>query len=269
MEYTKQQELLMAQAWASYECQKLFNKHAAMCSAGMRAEEFDALWSRREDICIGQNDGFWIGQASVQNAYVISYERALRKSQAEVETSTGKAPPLKAGSMVLHASTTPLIEVAQDLHTAKGMFYSPGFVTTIEDGGKGYAKWVMQRYAVDFIYESCWKLWHVFIGVDYTCDVGKRPYQHSPVPGFNPPLPLLEGIGFGDTFIPPYDLPVPSLYSSALGWCGYPPEPEPYSTFSETFSYGHEPFANSVRYANAQHFESTSEDRFNINNEVV
>ena len=34
--------------------------------------------------------------------------------------------------MILHAVSTPLIEVAEDLKTAKGMFYSPGYVTTIE-----------------------------------------------------------------------------------------------------------------------------------------
>lgn len=269
MEYTPQQELQMKQAWASYECQKLFNKHAAMCAAGMRSEELETLWAEENDICIGQNDGFWVGRDSVYNAYVTAYEKALVKSQAEVLREKAKTLPLKAGSMILHAVSTPLIEVAADLKTAKGMFYSPGYVTTIEAAGKPYSRWVMQRYAVDFIYENSWKIWHLFIGVDYVCDVGNRPYQQSPVPAYNKPLPLLEGIGFGSEFIPPYDIEVPALYSSALGWCGYPPEPEAYETFSETYSYGYEPFYNSSNYSCAEGFLTTSEARFNINNEVV
>ena len=269
MEYTPQQELSMQQAWASYQCQKLFNRHAALCSAGMRQEEFDTLWSTREDICIGQNDGFWVGRESVHRAYVGAYEKALEKSRDEVLQATGTTQPLTAGCMILHAVSTPLIEVAEDLKTAKGMFYSPGYVTTIEANGTPYARWVMQRYAVDFIYEDSWKIWHLFIGVDYVCDVGDRPYQHSPVPAYNKPLPLLEGIGFGAEFIPPYDIEVPALYTSALGWCGYPPEPEAYASFSDTFSYGYEPFLNSGHYACAEAFQTTSEARFNINNEVV
>lgn len=120
MEYTPQQELSMQQAWASYQCQKLFNRHAALCSAGMRQEEFDTLWSTREDICIGQNDGFWVGRASVHRAYVGAYEKALKKSRDAVLQATGAPQPLKAGSMILHAVSTPLIEVAEDLKTAKG-----------------------------------------------------------------------------------------------------------------------------------------------------
>lgn len=269
MEYTPQQELQMKQAWAAYECQKLFHKHAALCSAGMRGEEFKTLWAEREDICIGQNDGFWVGRDSVYHAYVTAYENALRKSQAEVLKGTGKSLPLQAGSMILHAVSTPLIEVAADLETAKGMFYSPGYVTTIEADGIPYARWVMQRYAVDFVFEGDWKIWHLFIGIDYVCDVGDRPYQQSPVPAYNQPLPLLEGIAFQSEFIPPYDIEVPALYSSTLGWCGYPPEPEAYTTFSETFSYGYEPFYHSGNYSCAEGFSTTSEARFNISSEVV
>lgn len=269
MEYTAQQALQMKQAWASYQCQKLFNKHAAMCSSGNRDEEFHTLWSERQDICIGQNDGFWVGRDSVYNAYVTAYENALKKSQQEVLKATGNQFPLKAGSMILHAVSTPLIEVAADLKTAKGMFYSPGYVTTIEAEGKPYARWEMERYAVDFVFEDGWKIWHLFIGVDYTCDVGDRPYQQSPVPSYNRALPLLEGVGFDTAFIPPYDIAVPGLYSSALGWCGYPPEPEAYESFSETFSYGHEPFLNSESYSCPNGFQTTSEARFNINNEVI
>jgi hypothetical protein len=235
----------------------------------MRSEELETLWAEENDICIGQNDGFWVGRDSVYNAYVTAYEKALVKSQAEVLREKTKTLPLKAGSMILHAVSTPLIEVAADLKTAKGMFYSPGYVTTIEAAGKPYSRWVMQRYAVDFINENGWKIWHLFIGVDYVCDVGNRPYQQSPVPAYNKPLPLLEGIGFGSEFIPPYDIEVPALYSSALGWCGYPPEPEAYETFSETYSYGYEPFYNSGNYSCAEGFLTTSEARFNINNEVV
>ena len=81
---------------ARYQCQKLFNRHAALCSAGMRQEEFDTRWSTREDICIGQNDGFWVGRESVDRAYVGAYEKALKKSQDEGLAGNGHHAALKA-----------------------------------------------------------------------------------------------------------------------------------------------------------------------------
>lgn len=259
------------QAWCAHLCQKTFNKHCALVSGGMRRRALEELWVQGPDTCLGQNDGFWIGFDSVYAAYVTAWEKAL-EAGAETQRKSGRESAENGdGVMVLHASTTPVIETAGDLQTAKGMFYSPGYVTTIEADGRPRARWVMQRYAVDFLRQGDeFKIWHMFIGVDYTCEVGGRPYQLSPVPAFNrDKLPLLDGIGFGGTFIPPYDLDVPGLFTSIYGWCGYPPEPEPYETFSETFSYGCEPFLGSEPYASPEKFHVTSEQRFNFSTEVV
>lgn len=267
---TARQQQFM-QAWYAHLCQKVFNKHCALVSGGCRREALETLWVHGTETCLGQNDGFWIGYESVYAAYVTAWEQAL-EAGAEAQRKAGINGAARGdGAMLLHASTTPVIETAGDLQTAKGMFYSPGYVTTIEADGRPRARWVMQRYAVDFLRQGDeFKIWHMFIGVDYTCEVGDRPYQPSPVPAFNrDKLPLLDGIGFGAEFVPPYDLDVPGLYSSIYGWCGYPPEPVPYETFETTFSYGCEPFLNSGIYASPAEFQVTSEQRFNISTEVV
>jgi len=66
------------------------------------------------------------------------------------------------GSMIMHTLTTPIIEVAGDGRTAKGMWYSPGQVTEIGSDGKPIAMWMWEKYGVDFVKEGGkWKLWHI------------------------------------------------------------------------------------------------------------
>ena len=133
--------------------------------------------------------------------------------------------------MILHAVSTPLIEVAEDLKTAKGMFYSPGYVTTIEANGTPYARWVMQRYAVDFIYEDSWKIWHLFVGTDMQCRAG-QPYEDLPVDLDPKDDPV--AVEFGTPTLPM------DAYNTRYNYYPYPIIPEPYATFSETVSCGPE-----------------------------
>src|SRR5262249_22619089 len=50
--------------------------------------------------------------------------------------------------------TTPLIQVAGDGLTARGMWYSIGFLTQVGKDGKSYAAWNFRRVGVDFVKED-------------------------------------------------------------------------------------------------------------------
>jgi hypothetical protein len=64
------------------------------------------------------------------------------------------------GTMFEHQFTTPMIRVAGDGQTAKGVWFSPGHETPIRDG-KPQAFWCWGKYAADFIKEDGkWKIWH-------------------------------------------------------------------------------------------------------------
>lgn len=68
------------------------------------------------------------------------------------------------GSMWIHCVDSPIIEVAKDGKTAKGLFFSPGAEAHWEpqNDGKVHSYWCWGRYSIDFIKENgVWKIWHM------------------------------------------------------------------------------------------------------------
>jgi hypothetical protein len=77
------------------------------------------------------------------------------------------------GQMHMHTLTTPVIEVAADLQTAKAVWISPGHETMgpgESPGGNGHAAWAWCKYACDFVREDGqWKIWHLHVyGIFFT-----------------------------------------------------------------------------------------------------
>src|SRR5262249_36136111 len=68
-----------------------------------------------------------------------------------------------------HMLTTPVIEVAGDGKTAKGVFMSFGNVSgTMVAGGKATSQWTQEKYGMDFVKENGrWKIWHLRTYVDF------------------------------------------------------------------------------------------------------
>lgn len=65
------------------------------------------------------------------------------------------------GVMIVNMLTTPMIVVAGDGKTAKGIWLAPGILTNVE-GGKASGSWRWVRYGADFIKENGkWKIWHL------------------------------------------------------------------------------------------------------------
>lgn len=100
--------------------------------------------AQAKDVCYGVDDNYVYGDAA---------RKALR----------GMDDPAfgKAGTLKMHMVTTSHIQIAEDGKTAKGIFYSPGYLTEIGTDGKAKAAWDFKRYGVDFIKEDGkWKIWH-------------------------------------------------------------------------------------------------------------
>ena len=114
--------------------------------------------------------GVYIGTEQIKNVY--------QKMMVE---------PLE-GHMFEHQFTTPMIQIAGDGQTAKGVWYSPGHETAFR-GGKLQAFWNYGRYGADFIKEDGeWKIWHFhFYGV-FMC-----PYYKSWVDNEPPPIGAIGG----------------------------------------------------------------------------
>jgi len=111
--------------------------------------ELEKIWSKRDDICWAQNSGYWIGPESIKEYYGIP---ATRESTI--------------GQFAWHTITSSVVEVAGDRQTAKGVWYTPGIVGGFS-GEKSNFMWMFEKYGVDFVMENGeWKVWHMHVYTD-------------------------------------------------------------------------------------------------------
>ena len=79
----------------------------------------------------------------------------------------------RIGFCAEHTLTTPVIEVADDLQTAKALWISPGHETSVEDGVPD-PTWMWGRYAMDFKnVDGQWKIWHFQMFPTFRCNYYK------------------------------------------------------------------------------------------------
>lgn len=238
------------------EIQNVMSRHAWYYSAGQHKRELEEIWARKApDICWGSDEGWWVGGPLLQDYYVDYFDKfrardlhAFIKQHPEV----GNTPDnYGAGTSMMHTNSTPVIEVAGDGQTAKGMWYSIGQVTQTP-GGQQTPTYMWERYAVDFIKEDGhWKIWHFFVHTDWSAAPGESWVRSGP-PGGGPGGPGGPGAQGGP---PPFpgggqagesaEAPKPTVRGAGMGAgkpfappSEYPRVPVPYRTFSETFSYG-------------------------------
>ncbi len=227
------------------EIQNLMSRRAFYHSVGRNEMEL-ALWAKKSPIRWAQNQGCWVGMDSLK----VYYDDINRKMQAADLARVSKLnPAIKdvpenrgVGNNALHLLTTPVIEVAGDGRTAKGMWYTPGIIMTSTDGKTPSAFWIWERYGVDFIREDGhWAFLHVQVNTDFMnpmgspmqvqgedaaamgSEKGAAPGPNMPadlkIPG--PDIPKKLYREFGATRVP--------VLTPAL--------PEPYETLSQTFEY--------------------------------
>jgi hypothetical protein len=117
-----------------------------------RGEQSD-LFAKRDDVSLS------IGPWGMYKGH-----DGIRKFFAREMEPPPKGGPNPNGFMSEHNMCTPVIEVAEDGKTARGVWTSPGFSSMrniVTD--KPEANWDWFRYACDFIKEDGnWKIWHLF-----------------------------------------------------------------------------------------------------------
>jgi hypothetical protein len=183
-----------------------------------------------------QNHGYYVGYDSIYATYgklnkVMQKANLalLRKHFPGLEDTEEN---LGSGTLIMHPLTTPIIEVAGDGQTAKGMWYSPGQVTEVSSDGKPSANWIWEKYGVDFVKEDgVWKIWHIHMYTDFFTQVGKSwtdETADAPMGVGQPPVAIPRPDKEEETY---------KVYSMTQVPQDAPRMPEPYYTFSETFSY--------------------------------
>jgi len=162
-------------------------------------EYVEVVAAKTPGVCYGL-DNQWV--------YGIAAQRALR----------GQDDPVagKPGTMNMHMITTANVVVAGDGKTAKGVFYSPGFLTEMGSDGQPKSAWDFKRYAVDFVKEDDqWRIWHFAAFTDFVTP---------------PNVPWTEKVDIGNTSIRYQEWSPDTAADRRIR------VPTPYAAFSETTS---------------------------------
>ena len=145
------------------------------------------------------------------------------------------------GNTILHLLTTPILEVAQDRQSAKGMWYTPGVILTTADGKTPYGMWIWERYGVDFIRkDGRWVFLNIQVNTDFMNPLGSALKLQGPDAAG---LGTEGGAQFGPDAVG-IKFPGPDIPKSTYSEFGptrvptiTPRMPEPYRTLKETFQY--------------------------------
>ena len=201
---------------------------------------FEFYWSHRDDISLGLNNGFYRGQDAVSSFYHACFERnvliAKLLQRYFPDKLVGTIDDIYgAGEMRALPLSTPLVEIAGDGKTAKGIWTCLGNCEEIRSCGPA-SYWVWAYYAADFIREDGnWKIWHMMFLEDVHHLAGQNWAQ--------PEQPLADREEFSELSsfsMPPFTEQVclRHRYDGSQPRALTPKIPVPYDTFSETFSYG-------------------------------
>jgi hypothetical protein len=222
------------------EVQNLIGRVAAHYVTKEDAKIYADFWSDREDVCLGVNQGYYQGKAAVQGYYEALGEQIAFESKLLQKVFPKQLGELSdeelygAGMMTYKPFENPIIEIADDGETAKGMWYLRGSYSRLTTSGPvSYYEWGW--YCVDFVREADeWKIWHLLAvnDIDYPCGFNwSEPWKgYPPLSGFETAQFKLPEPNVKQT--------VRALYSADRPFTKLPPMPEPYETFAETFSYG-------------------------------
>ncbi len=220
-----------------HEIQNLMSKSVYMYTAGLYEEMVQLFAVDRDDISAqisgGERCEGLEGVRSMMVDYwmfmVNNHTAAMKEAFPEDENPTGRN-----GWLDLQALSSPVIQVAGDGKTAKGLWLAPTVATECHPGDKmpaGHNVWL--RFAVDFIKEADgWKFWHYRILPAFNTSYDKDWVQSSM---FMEKMmadrgePPKDHVNIGAEEFRAYSVHEPPRY--------FPVPPEPYETFSETFRY--------------------------------
>lgn len=161
------------------EIQNIMSWHVMYHCYGLHREEMETIWVQEPEnqatASFGQNQGFYVGYDSIWEAYVeghdiswlTSAKQYCENNDIDISSMTDEEIIEKyggVGQLLLHVTTTAIIEVAEDGQTAKCFWYSPGMIA--ESGSNANTIW--EAYGVDFVKENgVWKMWHLHMFTDF------------------------------------------------------------------------------------------------------
>jgi len=251
-------------ALAILEVQNTFSKHSYYHAASRHLDELADIWVREDGPYAAtarwtSNMGIIEGMTQIRKFYGDHLKEHLKNLLDSVSRIIPEIKNIPENLGVcfgydMNSLTTPVIEIAGDGKTAKGLWYSPGIniIGAFTDDGKTSMRgeWRMTKYGVDFVKEDGkWKIWHIGIYFDNTppgwsYENGQPVYKPVEVAGET--APDAPQNGKPKRVHPSHALRGISLKPNPEPYKAWQPTrvpkmaprlPEPYYTFTETFSY--------------------------------
>jgi len=252
-------------ALAVIEVQNTFSKHSYYHACARHVEELADIWVKEDGPYAAtakwtSKMGIIEGIAQIRKFYGDNLTEHLKHLLASISKILPEVKNVPENLGVgfgyeMNFLTTPVIEIAGDGKTAKGLWYSPGvnlLGSIMEDGKTSMrGEWRMTKYGVDFVKEDGkWKIWHIKIFLDnappnWYYENGQAVYERAGTPREGAhacgtpgkdikeghPSSAISGISVKANPEPyrPWEPTRPYVIEPRL--------PEPYYTFSETFSY--------------------------------
>lgn len=225
------------------EIQNVMGKYALLTMICKQADLVEKFWAKQApQPVLGTNDGWYVGLEAISGYYqavsdnIAAKAVLLKKLFPKQLGDKTDAEAFGAGEHMPRPLTTPLVEVAADGKTAKGLWQVMGANNCITEYGP-LSTWKWGYIAVDFVLEEDeWKIWHMQDLTELDAPVASNwtePSPYAPMEGY---AELAE-----------LTLPAPTvaaklyeIYSPEREYTAPPRMPEPYATFADTFSYGME-----------------------------
>lgn len=223
------------------EVQNLMGKYTYCFLLHKEGELFERFWSKKADICLGLNEGWYAGPEAVKGYFealcglTLLNSRLLQRAFPDRLGDWSDEKLYGVGLQDHKPICNQIIEVADDLHTAKGLWHCQGKYDAITPSGP-LSYWTWGWFAADFVYDGGeWRIWHLqqLQDIDSPCGHkwGRSYVEEEPIPPFGE--------------IADYKLPEPTVptvlrehYGTLRPYTEPPQLPEPYGTFEDTFSYG-------------------------------
>ena len=193
---------------------KLMARRAFYYANNQRRRELDELWvstrEYRDSASYGRNWGYYVGLA------------AIHENDPAVAVDNRN---LGWGCTAFHTVTTPMLYIAGDGKTARGLWYSAGQETIMQADGTAKAYWTMDNMSADFVKENgSWKIWHLVVCSDFFVEAG-TDFKTGTLEPLTGPDPFRDEFGTPDI---PMTVHNPRYNLSD----NYPPMPLPYETYT-------------------------------------
>ena len=210
---------------------KLMARRAFYYANNQRRRELDELWvstrEYRDSASYGRNWGYYVGMDSIANYYVLEH---TKKQYADLAAIHENDPSVAVdnqnwGCTAFHTVTTPMLYIAGNGKTARGLWYSAGQETIMQADGTAKAYWTMDNMSADFVKENgSWKIWHLVVCSDFFVEAG-TDFKTGTLEPLTGPDPFRDEFGTPDI---PMTVHNPRYNLSD----NYPPMPLPYETYT-------------------------------------